>query len=92
MINDPLPWVGAGYICDFAECDFTVSAIEKVAGGGVHVFAGRVAQVGEYLQDGDVLFLTGVGGNILWTAPANGTIDIAGVTWWGMSGSVERGY
>jgi hypothetical protein len=77
LMNVPLPWVGVGYD---GSGTFAATALEKV-GADVHVYGGTIF-VYEELQTGDVLFVPGGGGNILWTAPANGTIDIAGVTWW----------
>jgi len=54
--------------------------MEKVA-GTVHVYGDFISLNPGSLEDGDVLVVPGIGGNILWTAPVSGTIDISGSMW-----------
>ena len=83
LINNPFPWVGAGYGCFFpVPCPVPplVPAMEKVA-GFVNAWGNFYFLSPGYIEDGDVLVVPGIGGNILWTAPVSGTIDISGATW-----------
>jgi hypothetical protein len=81
LINNPFAWVGAGYTGCSPACQLppSVPTIEKVA-GGVKAYAFTYVYPG-VLEDGDVLVFSGNGGNILWTAPKSGTINISGNVW-----------
>jgi hypothetical protein len=81
LTSDPFPWVGVGYqACVGGGCVWLPAqpVLERIA-GTVHVDFIYISE--GILQDGDVLFLPGVGGNVLWTAPVSGTIDISGAAW-----------
>jgi hypothetical protein len=86
LVSNPFPWVGTGYTwCPFGcGSQFSVPTIEKVA-GTVKSYAPLLSIYPGVIEDGDVLILPGTlpgtGGNILWTAPENGTIDISGSVW-----------
>jgi hypothetical protein len=87
LVNNPFPWVGAGYSgCQPHTCAgfLSVPTIEKVS-GSVKSYAPLLSIYPGVIEDGDVLVLPGLlpgtGGNILWTAPESGTIDISGSLW-----------
>jgi len=71
LIDTPFPWVGANYGTATAAV-FTKSAAGPEYQGGID--AG-------YLEPGDIFVDPGIGGNVLWTTPASGTISISGVIW-----------
>ena len=79
LINSPIPWVGANYGGCGASILWppSVPAVEKV-NGIVKAYDCMLFVSDGYIEDGDVLVAPGIGGNILWTAPSTGTIDISG--------------
>jgi hypothetical protein len=81
LINNPSPWVARDYASSYL---FGATVLEKIAGGPRAYGPWMYGYFGENqnLQEGDVVFVPGAGGNILWTAPADGTIDISGIIWW----------
>src|SRR5438067_665598 len=82
LLNNPFPWVGAGYTGCSGGCGWppSVTAIEKVA-GAVKAYSPLVSPYPGALEDGDVLVVPGNGGSIRWTASESGTINISGSIW-----------
>ena len=84
LTSDPLPWVGAAYDpgAPVIQWPPQVPAMEKVA-GEVSIY-GATYSLSVYLgvlESDDILVVPGANGNILWTAPVSGTIDISGSAW-----------
>lgn len=84
LTSDPVSWVGADYFCTTALCSlFGAPAIAK-AGGEPDPFGPWLVIGYQNIQEGDILVMTGPAqsANVLWTAPASGSIDITGFAWW----------
>jgi hypothetical protein len=90
LIANPVPWVGANYNANYCAGVYiwppAAPAMRKVTGDAqlqetVGVYSPALFLYPDLLEDGDVLVVPGAGGNILWTAPESGTINISGATW-----------
>jgi hypothetical protein len=86
LVNSPLAWAGTGYTGSWPPA---VTALQKLTSesgstydGSQRAYGGALTGGGFYLfQNGDMLFVPSTGGNVLWTAPAHGTISISGGAW-----------
>ena len=82
LTNNSTAWVGAGYNWPLSGFYWPpeVTAMEKVA-GSVQAYGGFLSAYPGFLEDGDVMIVPGIGGDLLWTAPTSGMIDISGSAW-----------
>jgi len=85
LADTPFPWVGAGYSSIWPALaiawPLVVPSIERVS-GAVKAYDGFFAYLSTgVIEDSDLLMFPGNDGNILWTAPESGSIDISGSAW-----------
>jgi hypothetical protein len=89
LVKNPLPWVGATYSGDTSHWPPSVPAIEKLTGNTPQIYSEadfflnpfNIGFRNIFFISGDVVFVPGVSGNILWTAPTSGTVSISGGYW-----------
>jgi hypothetical protein len=82
LINNPFPWVGTEYTSAYADCPACLiqfPLIVPVITKTTEPF--KVPGTYGDLEVGDVFIAPGIEGNVRWTAPENGTIDVSGTIW-----------